>query len=462
SDYKKKIDCIKGKWEKKYGTEENFPFESDENKELETFVKAYERMIGDFPLYEIDSKCKIRESFFNRAIERCRILRDYDQGGAELLGCLEHKILSNDNSIEKSKLKYEQRAKEYEEYVSNAQKNYKKAMTLFTQIVKTPELNCLQKQCIKLKGGNYKCNCEKGEIEALHAEKKCNKWWKNINEHRIGSQQNLINKKNGTKKVCSSKADQENCLEDQCTLIKNCCKDMSSLDDWETSIPDYIWENLVRYEEAYYLLSKVASTVCKGKEMEDALDCWVTAFIDENKKNNHHDQFMQHAYELLKEQVAYAEKNNADRIQATIRGDANTFIGQDLYVIFQDMMKIISSINDAGKPCRLSYTTDDSCTPEDSLCIPPYDTDPYNLPCEQLKELARLDLSNKELPRPCTPYSTLPCKDPADKYCSDDERPYPCIENPQCPVEKEATAEMEHPACQESIQSEQSNSRCNC
>jgi len=420
SDYKNKINCIVEKWKEQHCTKEKSPFKSDENKEFETFVKAYERMIGDFSLYEIDSKCKTQESFSNRAIERCRILRDYDQGGAELLGCLEHKILSNDNSIEKSKLNYEQRAKEYEEYVSNAQKNYKKAMTLFSQIVKTPELNCLQKHCITLKNNNGKYACWMSNLES---EKKCNSYWRELNSCRFSIQKGFVEGKESDAELA------DNHKKNQSILTTDCCKDTPDLDTWEASIPDYLWENLIKYEEARYLLSQVASIFhgeCKKESkceaMENALGCWVDAFIDKDKKNNHHDHLMQHAYELLKEQVAYAEKNNTDRIQATIRGDANTFIGQDLYVIFQDIKEILCLINtdgsDDAKTCR-----------QTSMSGTPYDIDPYNLPSDELCKLSKLDLSNKNLPKPCTP-CIPPCKECGKEHCNKDD--YPCIKDPKC------------------------------
>ena len=159
-----------------------------------------------------------------------------------------------------------------------------------------------------------------------------------------------------------------------------------------------------------------------------ALSAWVNAFLGKDgNTNNHYDQLMLHAHDLLKEQTGYAEKNKTERIQITTRGDANFFIAQDFYIVFQDIMERISEVEE-----------------QSSENIPtgrcPHSYNPYNL-CTKKKDLLKCSSITK-LPSPCSP-CTLPCKDKGKKKSCCDDATVPCIEDPQCDsIERErATAD---------------------
>jgi hypothetical protein len=428
----------------------------DKEKEGITFIQATRRIHKDFSIVTKLMGCEV--NFVQQAIKRCELLREYDRKGSELLDVFKKKI-SSSSDLEERKFVFDVKLKEYEKAVSDAQGNYKKAMDLFAQIVKSPELNCSQKKCISIDNASCKRN------KALKTDKVCYEKWNTKNDGIIHSQIDWIEGKEHCADPCPESQPADCSEENQAhqKAVRQCAshqdteeeyrEDMCCLDAWEASIPEYIWENLVRYEEARYLLSQIAliqyaveekypveegkaSAVKAGSSeescmkmskkdaMEDALHYWVTDFI--NLKSNHIDHFRQHAHDLLDKQVAYAQKNNAERIGVTIRGEANTFIGRDLYRIIKEMTR------------KWKYSDKESDGANEDQVIDP---------CELYGELSKcppidstVDVSLCDV-GPCTgdpPCCTTCCKEKEtckeEVTCCDDNRTYPCIQKPECPV----------------------------
>jgi hypothetical protein len=411
-----------------------------DRKNIEYFIKAKRKIEKDF---SIKNHCE--ESLFSLAKKRYNLLRNYDENGASLLKELGIKIFPK-SDIDRKKLEFDSKLIEYEEAVNAAQKKYDAAMTLFSQIAKSPQLNCTQRRCLSLANDNVNEKCKK---EVVEKEECYFTFWENLNRDRIKLQKEIVENEKCTE---ISQGEENACMTKQCDLIA-AHKKMSCLDDLEASIPDYLWENIIKYEDACYLLSQVVSISIQNSTDKDkksvlgeALEEWVNAVVY-SEENDHYDQFELHAYELLKAQVDYAEKNKAERIEIAVRGDAKTFIGQDFYLVFQDIVKIISSINgkngENGKKCR----KETAC----SGII--YDTEPYALPVKYHDFLAGyLVTVNEELPKPCSTQCVLPCVErnktqdcDDDKSCSgDNKRCYPCAENPACIIKEKEDIKKKH------------------
>ncbi|MCI5130060.1 MAG: hypothetical protein D3904_00725 [Candidatus Electrothrix sp. EH2] len=403
----------------------------DKEKEGLTFIRATRRIHDDFSIVQQKLMDGEKVNFVQQAIKRCELLREYDRKGIEFLDVLKREI-SSKSDLEKRKFVFDVKLKEYEKAVSDAQGNYKKAMELFAKIVMSPELNCSQKKCIEIN------SCRE---TALRTEKDCYERWGKNNRSIIDSQIKFV-EKNG------SCADSDEARQTHQGEMAQCApmetpeekyrNDMCCLDDWEASIPKYIWENLVRYEEARYLLSQVASIQCaaeegtsegqcmgesKKKVMEDALKHWVDAFM-KGSKNDHWDHFIQHAHDLLNQQVAYAQKNSAERMKIAIQGGANTFIGRDLYKIIHEMKR--------------NYCVKIPKNSEKTCCEPSGTSNSVTDPCNDLYELSCCpSIASTEGillcdADPCA--DTPPCLTYKEKkICCDDNRTYPCIKNPICP-----------------------------
>ena len=308
------------------------------NQDIEHFYNANKKISND-----LDSV------FLEQVKKRCKILRAYDEGGWNLLKSLEKEAKSLEKEafsfkIEACRMAYEKERDEYKKSISTVESNYNKAIEIFAKISKSPELNCLERNCIK----KYSCDTCKntGTCSAVKQERECYEIWECINADQIKFQQ-------GTLCELGESVDYAKLKERYCELNtkenfygKN---SQCHLDHWEASIPDGVWMNILQYEEASNIFDSIKDSIVSikdgiifKKEADVAIAVQALSgvlYFAEQKKRDHKKFFIQHAYAVIKEQVAHVEKNKDERMKICLRGEANTFVGQDLYWVIPEMIE---------------------------------------------------------------------------------------------------------------------------
>lgn len=302
-------------------------------QDVENFYIANKRISDDLNL-----------AFIRQVKKRCKILRSYDEGGRNFLKILEKEAKSLEKEAFSSKIEacrgaYEKERDEYKKSISTVENNYNKAIEIFAKISKSQKLNCLEQNCIK----KYSCDACKttGECSALRQELECYEAWECINTNQIKFQQGTLGKHS---QPCQSV--------NYATLKKNyinlnnkegCYNEQSQnhLDCWEASLPDSVWVNILQYEEASNIIESIQDSIIRKKEEDVAKTVQALGgvlYCAEQKKREREKFFIQHAYAVIKEQVAYVEKNKDERMKVCLRGEANTFVGQDLYWVIPEML----------------------------------------------------------------------------------------------------------------------------
>ena len=306
-------------------------------QDVEHFYNAQKRISSD-----------LNPDFLVLIEKRCDIIRSYDEKGQEFLKSLEKEAKSLEkeafsSKIEAYRIAYEQERDEYKKSISTAIKSYDKAIGIFKGISKSPELNYLERDCIK----KYSCHAYKDtdKCSALEKEGGCYETWKCINHDQITLQQKTLSEIGNAVNYAK--------LNDKYSELnkKEFCYDEHSrnhLDHWEASIPDSVWMNILQYEEASNIFDSIKDSIVSIKDgiifkKEGDVAIAVQAlsgvlYCAEQKKRERKKFFIQHAYAVVKEQVAYVEKNKDERMKVCLRGEANTFVGQDLYWVIPEML----------------------------------------------------------------------------------------------------------------------------
>lgn len=298
--------------------------------------------------------------FIKQVEKRCNILRSYDEGGRNLLNSLEKEAKSLEkeafsSKIEACRMAYEKEIDEYKKSISTVESNYNKAIEIFAKISKSPELNCLERNCIK----KYSCDdCKStGRCFVLDQESGCYDVWKCINTDQITLQQGTLGKS-------GQPVDYAKLLKEKyCELNKKeVCyeQNQNHLDHWEASIPDSVWINILQYEEATNIFDSIKDRIIfkKEKDVTEAVQALSSVlYCADQKKREHEKFFIQHAYAVVKEQVAHVEKNKDERMKICLRGESNTFVGQDIYWVIPEMLETRSRPD--CKPNNKEYLKED-------------------------------------------------------------------------------------------------------
>lgn len=426
-------------------------------QDIEHFYNANKKISND-----------LHPVFIQHVEKRCNILRSYDEGGRNLLKGLEKEAKSLEkeafsSKIEACRMVYEKERDEYKKSISTVESNYNKVIEIFTKISKSPELNCLERlerNCIIKK---YSCDeCKsKGSCSVLDQESGCYELWKCINNDQITLQQETlgqscraVNYVELKKKYCELNK-KEACYE----------QNQNHLDRWEASITDSDWINILQYEEARNIFSSIQDSIVpnqdriifkKETDVAEAVKVLSSVlYCAEQKEREHKKFFIQHAYAVVKEQVAHVEKNKDERMKICLRGEANTFVGQDLYWVIPEMLGTRSRPDcDPKKKEYLekdpySISIVDASNRDDFQDFAPC----FKIPCD-LRGESRIDMCNF-VPLCQSQHSCVDNNQYGDLKCDDE----PCCPQPSCCGQEAGQTCGQHATCNQQNGQEQTGGR---
>lgn len=409
-------------------------------QDLKKFYDAKKRMDGD-----------LDQNFSAQVIKRCSVLRYHDQQAVSFL-----------NKVVGKKMAYEKERDDYKKFISIAENSYKKAIENFDKILKSPELTCLERRCVK----TYSCDdVRKGDCDALTIEESCYDSWSCVNTDKIIYQKSKFGKdkdpSNNTlyKKLNDSYAE----LNNNETSYNAQCQD--HLDKWEASIPESIWNNMLRYEESLHIITTMTTMTTEATSSEqcsvidekkmsiiekkeraivDAVKEWTASMYDvHQKKEEHLRYFIQHAQLVIEEQITYAEKNKDERMKVCLRGEANTFIDQDLYWVIPEMIKTRSRSLGQDPYSVINTANSSPCPPnpdESHLLF----NDLFTIPATE-RAMSNMSMSICNFTPPCIHKSYCFDKKSAPSSCDGIKCNEPCYPQPPCvPAAAQPTTNPAH------------------
>ncbi|WLE98043.1 MAG: hypothetical protein QTN59_04225 [Candidatus Electrothrix communis] len=283
------------------------------------------------------------EILLNRARERGLLLKNYDEEAENLLEDLMGKVLDHQEATELGFVQltklwsaFHQAENTYKDFVLKTQSRYDQALSLLTSIKQSPNLTEAEGKWIWTDDNTLNSERE----QAANLEEKCDAAWEAVNEKKIEQQLTIA-----TSQDDSTVTGELSTLEQKLKSLQgDYAAAQENLDLWEAAIPDHVWLNLINYEQAKALLTKIAEkapsppNLPDGSTKADALkgtmekaEAALVAKLEEQDNSTRKTDFLEDSIAILEKRIEYAQKNRREQLHSAVRGDANTFSGATLY-----------------------------------------------------------------------------------------------------------------------------------